>query len=215
MVAVSLKKKTFANVSGATKYPTGLSPAVWALHDGTLAFLPADVAHEGVERLAEDGNGSVWLTMLQGETAVAATGIANVPVGAASAGPSLNRSSYQIVVQPTATARYFHLASMVGTSNDTFLAVGGQGVALADANGNVRSAADIQADLAAALVAWDAGTEANQASALGPDQAPRQAAPNTGAGEGSGLVRDVSDQVWRYPLAHEIVRVTITLVDAD
>jgi hypothetical protein len=82
-------------------------------------------------------------------------------------------------------------------------------VALLDAGGAPRSAAAIDADLARELAVWDAGTEANQVGAAGPDQAPRQAGPNTGAPEGSGLVRRFADPRFRYPAADRLLRITI------
>ena len=57
---------------------------------------------------------------------------------------------------------------------------------------------------------WDAGTEVNQEPGLGPDQAPRQKAPNTGASERKPvqLVKDVKDG-FTYPKVSEVLRVTI------
>jgi hypothetical protein len=126
--------------------------------------------------------------------------------------PIATGESFQFVVNVSPDARVLDLATMVGTSNDTFLSLGPTGVVLADTQGDLRPLAAINADLAAALGAWDAGTEANQAAALGPDQAPRQAAPDTGSPEGNGLVRAV-DQVWAFPKSSDLIRVTISLVE--
>jgi len=61
-------------------------------------------------------------------------------------------------------------------------------------------------DATALLAAYDAGTELNQAGAAGPSMAgttlagiPLQAAPNTGAADGNGLVRLLVSPVWTYP----------------
>ncbi len=59
------------------------------------------------------------------------------------------------------------------------------------------------------LAAYEAGTEANQGSALGPDMAPYQAAPNTGANEGSGQVRPI-DGVWPFPAVSQLIKVTLS-----
>jgi hypothetical protein len=69
------------------------------------------------------------------------------------------------------------------------------------------------ASFAEKLYAWDAGSEANQASAAGPDQAPRRTAPNTGAAEGNGLIRLINDPVWGYPSIAQVIRLTVTPVD--
>jgi len=57
---------------------------------------------------------------------------------------------------------------------------------------------------------FDAGTEANQVGAAGPDQPLRQAAANTGAREGAAIVRSFDDPVWEYPPIVDLLRVTIT-----
>ena len=64
------------------------------------------------------------------------------------------------------------------------MAFGPGGIELLTEAGERRSNEDIAADIEASLLAWDAGTERNQAGAAGPDQAPHQAGPNTGADEG-------------------------------
>lgn len=57
---------------------------------------------------------------------------------------------------------------------------------------------------------WDAGTEVNEEPGVGPNQAPRQPAPNTGPSE-HGVVRPVRDG-YTYPATAEVIRVTITTV---
>jgi hypothetical protein len=195
---------TVTNTSDETAYPTKLSPLVFAVHDGVSDFFPAGAAAPAyVERLAEDGNPSDWGAALNGAGGVAEAGT----VGDKPIEPG---ESWTFTVSVTPDARVLGLAMMVATSNDTFVSLGPKGVELADTQGDPRPLADINADLAAALGAWDAGTEANQAAALGPDQAPRQAGPNTGPAEGDGTVRAV-DQVWAFPPVGDVIRVTVTL----
>jgi len=55
---------------------------------------------------------------------------------------------------------------------------------------------------------WDAGTEKNQPPGLGPDQAPRQSAANTGEAE-QGKVAPVTDG-FTYPEVGQVLSVTIT-----
>jgi hypothetical protein len=105
--------------------------------------------------------------------------------------------------------RRLSIASMVVPSNDTIMAFGSDGIELLTAAGERRSNEDIAADIEVSLAAWDAGTERNQAGAAGPDQAPRQAGPNTGADEGNSTVRLLNDPVWRYPMLSDVLRVTI------
>jgi hypothetical protein len=61
------------------------------------------------------------------------------------------------------------------------------------------------------VLLWDAGTEQNEIPGIGPDQAPWQAGPNTGAAEG-GTVRQVNDG-YAYPEVDQIIRVTLTPMD--
>ena len=66
-------------------------------------------------------------------------------------------------------------------------------------------------DITSLIYLWDAGTEVNQEPGLGPDQAPRQNAPNTGASERKAvqLAKDVRDG-FNYPKVSGVLRVTIT-----
>jgi hypothetical protein len=193
---------TIANTSAGTPYPTKLSPVVYAVHDGLHEFFTdGETASPGVERLAEDGNPSTWVEELMAANVQVSGKIGDAPIAPG--------ESFQLMITVTPDARVLDLATMIATSNDTFVSLGPLGVELADTQGDLRPIAAINADIAAALTAWDAGTEANQAAALGPDQAPRQAAPNTGPSEGDGLVRTV-DQVWAFPATRDVLRVTIT-----
>ena len=58
---------------------------------------------------------------------------------------------------------------------------------------------------------WDAGTEVNEEPGFGPNQAPRQAAPNTGRTEHNPVrrIEDVKDG-FSYPAVEQVIRVTIT-----
>src|SRR5439155_19223483 len=95
-------------------------------------------------------------------------------------------------------------------SNDLFLAPGDRGIRLFDWKADVMSA-----DLTSLVGLRDAGTEVNQEPGLGPDQAPRQKAPNTGASERKPvqLVKDVKDG-FTYPKVSDVLRVTITPASA-
>jgi len=95
---------------------------------------------------------------------------------------------------------------MFGQSNDLFLAPGDRGIQLFDSKGDVMSG-----DITSLVGLWDAGTEVNQEPGLGPDQAPRQKAPNTGVSERKPvqLVNDAKDG-FTYPKVSNVLRVTIT-----
>jgi Spondin_N len=202
---------TVSDTSGNTAYPGVLTPVLWAVHDdSTTLFDAGKPAPNGLEPLAEDGNAMPFATAVSGMSGVGSSGVDATAIGASAAGPIMSGHSYQFTVTADATHRFLSLASMVVPSNDTFMALDPGGVALLDSSGNPRSDSDIAADIQAHLFAWDAGTEANQAGAAGPDQAPRQAAANTGASEGNGTVRKAStDPVWGYTPIADLVKVTI------
>jgi len=203
---------TLTNASTAT-YPVKLTPAAWAIHgDSARLFTDGSGASAALERLAEDGEAGMLATMLEGDADVLASGVESTPMGGNSAGPLSAGDRYVFTVTPDASHRFLSLASMVVPSNDTFVAFGGEGVALLDAQGSGRSAQAIADDIAASFGAWDAGTEQNQAGAGGEDQAPVQAAADRGADEGQGLIRPASDGWWYAP-AGEIIRVTISPVE--
>lgn len=88
-------------------------------------------------------------------------------------------------------------------SNDLFFAPLGAGIPLFGADGS-----PVSGDVTDRIQLWDAGTEVNQAPNFGPDQAPRQAGPDTGADE-NGVVQPVSDD-FTYPSTAQLIRVTIT-----
>lgn len=95
------------------------------------------------------------------------------------------------------------LATMLVQSNDLFYAPGEEGIALFEADGTPRTG-----DVTSALGLWDAGTEVNQAPGAGPDQAPRQSGPDTGADE-EGAV-ELVDDAFEYPAVESVLGVSIT-----
>lgn len=202
---------TFTNSSALTAFPGVLTPTLWAVHDDTVGLFEVGAeASPGLELLAEDGDATGLLGELVGMAGFGAAGVESVPFGAVEAAPLFPGDSYTITVTPDAVNRFLSLATMIVPSNDTFAALGPAGVALIDADGTPRLALDVQADINAALAAWDAGTEGNQAGAAGRDMAP-VGAPNTGPGNGNGLVRRTNEDadIWHLPEAQDVIRVIV------
>ncbi|HWB74503.1 MAG TPA: spondin domain-containing protein, partial [Nannocystaceae bacterium] len=192
---------TIENTSGGTAYPALFSAPLWAVHDDTVSLFDAGMpASPSLETLAEDGDPAALLGDLGG-AGVSASDVAPMPLGTG--------ASFQFTISPDDTTPNLSVIAMVIPSNDTFVALT---VPLVDAGGAVLSAAEAEAAIAAALGAWEAGTEANQAGGAGSDQYPRQAADNTGANEGDPLIRtmDDDDPIWAWPDANTLVRVTVT-----
>lgn len=200
---------TIADTAGGTPFPGNIAPLAWALHDdSTSLFEPGGHASDGLELLAEDGDPSQFASELDDLDGVGSSGVVDTPQGAAGAAALTPGDSYVFTVTPDASHRFLGFAAMVAPTNDTFLAFEPSGVALLDASGNVRTDTAIADDVAASLHAWDAGTEANEAGAAGPDQVGRTTV-NTGPAEGDGTVREQDDPVWPYPPVEQLVKVTI------
>ena len=197
---------------GLSAFPAIVTPLLWALGDGSAPFFEMGApATAGLEMLAEDGDPSAWHTAL--EAAGWTSGVLARPMGTDADGPLTTGMTYEGVITPSADQPLLSVASMVVPSNDTFASTGPDGVPLFDDDGNLRDPAAINADLTAALHAFDAGTEANQGGAMGPDMAPHQSGPNTGAAEGDGTVRMVDGQIWHYPAVTDLLRVTVEPVE--
>ena len=191
------------NTSTTTAYPLALTPVAWATHEmGTELFAKGMPASPGLEKLAEDGMNGDFVTEIDMLTSVGNTGSAGA--GAIAGGENF---TFKITVAPSSPA--VNMVSMVVPSNDTFWSLGLAGVELLTSAGAVRPDAEIALDVDAALVVYEAGTEANQSGAQGPDMAPHQAMANTGAAEGDSSVRKVSD-IWWYPDVTKLVRATLT-----
>jgi hypothetical protein len=195
--------------SDGTRWPFAVSPGVWVVGSKDVRlFTPGKPAGtNGLEAQAEDGNPSMLQASLGGEAAHAASaasplsGVFNMPVGKDAPGPILPGGSYEFTFAARPGMK-LQLAMMFGQSNDLFYAPYAP-IPLFDKKGAAASG-----DFTYKFVLWDAGTEVNQEPGVGPDQAPRQKAPNTGAAEG-GVVRRVEDR-YNYPETNKVLRVTIT-----
>jgi hypothetical protein len=93
---------------------------------------------------------------------------------------------------------------MFGQSNDLFYAPNETGIVLFN-NGK-----PISGDITAKIILWDAGTEVHEEPGVGPNQASRQKAPNTGKDE-NGVVKNIKDvrDGFTYPKTASVMKVTI------
>ncbi len=181
---------------------TVFAPVAWATHMAPNPFFTdGEAAIAGLETLAEDG-GPPGLVGYANMDAVTTAGANPVPVEGDGPGPIGPGGSYKFTISSKAGG-YLSAASMFVQSNDLFIAPSGMGIALWD-----DASEQISGDITSEFLLWDAGTEKNQLSGFGKDQAPRQAGPNTGSRE-NGLVRLVDDGQ-AYPDLASVVRVTLT-----
>jgi hypothetical protein len=136
-----------------------------------------------------------------------ASGIFNTPVGAGAPGPIVAGEAFEFSFS-AAPGSKLSFATMFGQSNDFFYGPGAGGIELFDMNGD-----PITGDVTSEIMLWDAGSEVNQEPGLGPDQAPRQSAPNTGAADPDNTVRLAPDDFNNLPTVDQVLRVTLSVVN--
>jgi hypothetical protein len=175
---------------------TPLAPVAYTVHrELNPLFMPGGKASIGLERLAEDGGPTDLVAMLAGEAGAAAVG--RGATGAGPIAPPHGNYSFEITASP---GDHLSLATMLVQSNDWFYALHNQ--PLFDAAGE-----PIEGDFTHVVSLYNAGTEVDEPIGFGPNQAPRQAAPNTGPAEG-GLVEMVTQMP--YADAGNVLHLTIT-----
>lgn len=196
---------TLRSSAGATA-PAALSPGLFILYDGKekdIVFADGKPDNgAGLEAQAEDGNPEMLSKSLAKKKGVLRVGVFDTPIGAGKPGPILPGGAYEFTFTAHPGTKLV-VEDMFGQSNDLFYAPNGAGIALFDDKGEA-----INGDITNQLVLWDAGTEVNQEPGFGPDQAPRQAAPNTGASE-KNAIGPVKDG-FAYPATGDVIRVTIS-----
>ena len=196
------------HLSNGETAPAPHSPGVWAV---TRLFNPLFKVGRfdqglGLEQQAEDGNPAILAGNIENKPFVKSSGVFTTPVGDAGPGPATPGKAYEFMVTAS-PGDHLSFTSMFGQSNDLFYAPGVFGIPLFTWGWK-----PVDGDVTRFVRLWDAGTEVNQEPGLGPDQAPRQSGPNTGASEHK-RVFPVRDQ-YTYPATNEVIKVTITPVDA-
>jgi len=195
--------KTLKLSNGMTA-PAPTAPLLWTITDeGNPLFTPGKPDRgQGLERLAEDGNPGVLADyIVQNVKSVVHSGVVTVPSGDKGPGPITPGKAYEFTIS-AAPGQRLTLAMMFGQSNDLFYAPGPKAIALFDAKGQ-----PLTSDITSQLQLWDAGTEVNEEPGLGPNQAARQTAPNTGRTEHANVML-VKDR-FHYPSIQEVLRVSV------
>jgi hypothetical protein len=158
----------------------------------------------GLEQQAEDGDPTALVTHCMHHEGVLSAGFFNTPKGDDKPGPALPGKAYEFTFHATPGDR-LTVTTMFAQSNDLFYAPTDDGIALFE-NGR-----PLSGDITRRFYLWDAGTEVNEEPGFGANQAPRQAAPNTGPSEHNPVrrIEDVKDG-FSYPRVEQVLRVTIT-----
>jgi hypothetical protein len=196
------KLGAFAAGSAGVTFPA--SPGVWAVRDaGEMPlFVDGDADFgDGLEHIAEDGNPMMLGESLSGTAA----GVFNMPVGSAAPGPITPGKKYQFSFSAK-PGQSLSFATMLAATNDVFFGPADVGIPLFDAGGE-----PLSGDVTSEVLLWDAGTEANEEPALGPNTVTNQAAPDTGE-PGEGAVQELSEvnDDYPYPAVDELLKVTIS-----
>ncbi|MFK7844593.1 MAG: spondin domain-containing protein, partial [Rhodothermales bacterium] len=196
------------SVAGKSQAAVPLAPGVWAVHNAADPFFSVDQADrgEGLEALAEDGNPGPLAMSLTSLSGIVSSHYFNTPIGADAPAPIFPGEGYEFTVYAV-PGDYLSLATMFVQSNDLFYAPDGTGIALFDGE------TAIDGDVTDQILLWDGGTEVNEEPGLGANQAPRQAAANTGDVEGGPVVLIADGAAgpggFTYPNVADIIRVTV------
>jgi hypothetical protein len=187
----NITKPDAFTASNGVKWSLAFSPGTAIVHTIKAPVFTAGKKDrgKGLEAQAEDGDPSMLAKSLAGVKGIKSVTVFNTPVGASAPGPI------------TPGAAYEGLQARL-RSNDWFYAPAEPGIEL------FKNGQAISGDITLQLVMWDAGTEVNQEPGIGPDQGPRQKAPNTGKAE-NGMVRKIDDGKI-YSTAPKVMRVTVT-----
>jgi hypothetical protein len=183
--------------------PFVLAPVLWVVHTGNTNPLFAGgqpIQTNGLEQLAEEGNTDLLIKSLKGSSGVVAIGAHARPAGDLIGGPLTPGKSYEFRIKAT-PGQFLTLAAMFGQSNDWFYS-NDRPIAL------FNGGRPVTADLTPQLALWDAGTEVDEEPGLGPNQAPRQKAANSGTPEKESVAH-VSGR-WAPPAVSGLIRVTVT-----
>ena len=89
------------------------------------------------------------------------------------------------------------------SAGSLFFSPDAMGIGLFDANGD-----PVTGDISSSIGLWDAGTERNEAPEMGPNQAPRQSAADTGSAESVVSMR--TDGTRAIPAAGALVAVSVS-----
>jgi hypothetical protein len=191
---------TVTNTSDGMPFQGDIEGIVWAMHNGYSAFTEGAAASPDLEDLAEDGDE----VGLEGDINTA--GFTNTGV----IPPLAPGESTTVNITAISGEPMLSLFAHVQPSNDTFVALGADGISVFN-GATLLSNGELATAVAGALDIWDAGTEGNQAGGGGADMSGVTATPSVGPTEGNGLVRQVEDDpVWGYPPTEQMVRVIVT-----
>lgn len=151
---------------------------------------------------AQEGQTFVISVDNTGHFPYSSSGAFNTPAGSSGAGPALPGDAYRFSFN-AAPGENVSFATMFVQSNDWFFAPDENGIPVYNADGSPNTG-----DVTAYVGLWDAGTEGDQPLGSGSDQAPRQAAADSGPQDPNRQVRRVLAS--ELPETAELIQVTLS-----
>lgn len=198
------------NISTGETLPTSagpvavpLSPGAYIVHraDRNPLLDPRSPASTALEQVAEDGNPALFPTTIPGSV------VFNTPVGATEPGPLFPGDYYSFSFR-AAPGDSLGFVTMFVQSNDWFYTAtddNNDSLPLFDESGAAFSGV-VDSSL---ITLWESETEVDEEPGTGPNQAPRQSGPNTGASE-TGSVGSIAGKGKSVTLNGGVIRMTIT-----
>ena len=196
----NITKPDAFTASNGVKWSLAFSPGAAVVHTDMAPIFTAGKKDRGkaLKAQSEDGDPSMFAKSLEGSKGIKSVTVFNTPAGANAPAPITPGAAYELTISAMPGDR-LSMTIMMGQSNDWFYAPAESGIEL------FKNGKAISGDITSQIMMWDAGTEVDQEPGIGPDQGPRQKAPNTGKAE-NGVVRKVQDG---YSQASSVMRVTI------
>jgi len=180
-------------------YVSPIAPGAWVVHaqDDKPVFTGGVADYgEGLEALSENGDPSELAASLM--DADYTSGKYDTPQGASGPGPLMPGEKYSFSFEAS-DGDYLSFASMLGQSNDLFLAPKAMGIKLFD------NSMPVSGDMTGMIMLWDAGTEVNEYPGAGIHQPAQQ---NGGMDENGNVM--VVDDEFTYPEVNQLIKVTIS-----
>jgi hypothetical protein len=201
----NITKPDAFTASNGAKWSLAFSPGVAVVHTGKGPIFTSGKKDrgKGLEAQSEDGNPGMLAKSLEGSKGIKSVAVFNTPVGASAPGPITPGAAYELTITAMRRDR-LSITTMMGQSNDWFYAPTEPGIEL------FKNGKPVTGDITSQMLLWDAGTEVNEEPGIGPNQGPRQKAPNTGESE-NGVVRHAKDVKYggAYTKVSSVMRVTI------
>lgn len=208
LVALDNISAAGALASSAGPVDIVIAPGLLLVHDPDWTLFHAGDRVSGLplEALAEDGDPAALTAVLADMPEVDSVTLLAAQDGTTYEAAAMGPGGHAAVLVSIRSDQRLSFVAMFGQSNDVLISTPPGGVTVLRPDGTVAPVP---------LGLFDAGTEANEEPGVGENQAPRQAAANTGESTTRGVARIETVDVdgWVYPDPLDFVTLTATLQD--